>query len=66
MSIVSDLRLRKIREGMVRGDVNRIAYLAGVSRFWATRVLRGQQTSEKVLVAAEQLIASRKAGNEKG
>ena len=60
MSIVTEQRLRNIRSEMIRGDVNRIAEMAGVSRFWATRVLRGREKSEKVLLTAEELIASRK------
>lgn len=57
-------RLRAIGENLRRGDVTRIAALAGVTREWASYVLNGHEMSEKVLRAAEELIAERKQVNE--
>lgn len=52
-------RLESISKGLIRGDVNRVAERAEVSREWASKVLNGRVTSEKVLQAAERLIAER-------
>lgn len=53
-------RLRKISENLIRGDINRIAVRADVSREWVSRVLNGHVVSEPVLRAAEALLAERK------
>lgn len=56
-------RLEIIAKSLRRGDVNRIAAQAKVSREWASKVLNGRVTSEKVLQTAERLIAGRQEIN---
>ena len=53
-------RIRRIRANLIRGDINMIAARAEVSRVWVSCVLGGEGVSEKVLHAAEELIAERK------
>lgn len=53
-------RIRRIYEKLVRGDINRIAARANVSREWVSRVLHGRVVSEPVLRAAEAMLAERK------
>lgn len=53
-------RIRRVCEKLVRGDINRIAVRANVSREWVSRVLHGHVVSEPVLRSAEALLAERK------
>lgn len=53
------LRTRSVRKRLQKGDVSVIARRAGVSRVWASYVLNGSAVSEKVLRAAEALVAER-------
>ncbi len=53
-------RVRNIRTNLLRGDINTVAMRADVSRVWVSRVLNGKDVSERVLRAAEELIAERK------
>lgn len=54
------MRILEIRKNLHRGDINAVASRALVSREWVSRVLNGAYVSEKVLRAAEELIAERK------
>lgn len=53
-------RLKAIREGLERGDKQRIARLAEVSWVWVSYVIAGKGTSERILQIAEALIRERK------
>ncbi|MDR0510894.1 MAG: hypothetical protein LBH06_07370 [Rikenellaceae bacterium] len=53
-------RLAIINAGLKRGDKKRIAEITEVHRVWVTYVLMGKGISERVLRAAEALIAERK------
>ena len=61
MKAESVRRLEVIREDIkkIRG-VSTLSRRLGVSRLWIYRVLDGEGTSERVLRAAEELIAERK------
>lgn len=46
-------RLTKIRSLLKRGDINKIAALAGVHRVWVCKVFSGDGVSERVLRITE-------------
>ena len=52
-------RTEYIRLRLKRGDKKQIAARMGVHREWVSRVIRGEGTSEPVLLAAEELIRER-------
>ena len=56
-------RLELIRENLKRGDKKHIAETTGVTPVWVSYVIMGKGVSERVLRAAEQLIAERKQTN---
>ncbi len=61
MKVERARRLETIRQDIkkIRG-VSALSRRLGVSRLWIYRVLDGSGTSERVLRAAEELIAERK------
>ena len=63
METVRKNRIIAIRESLLWGDIKKIATLAGVSREFASMVLNGRATSERVLIITERLIDER--GQEK-
>lgn len=54
-----ETRLKKIKEKLNRGDINALALRLGICREWVSKVLNGHGESQKVISAAEELIAER-------
>lgn len=59
METQKQARLELIKSKLQRGDRSELARKLGVSRVFVSKVTHGHNTSERVLSAAEALIAER-------